>query len=208
MSSCTREYTITEALQELKLLSNRIQKLISSSTFITVVRSDSGQNPDETGKEFASRFQSIHSLIERRAQIKAAIMLSNASTKVEIAGKLVTVAEAISTKDYVKDQQHLLEQMKLQKAETVSAVNRFNVDRQMKIDSLIERSFGREGTNKQNPEDIKSISDIYMKKNFITVVDPISIDEKIAKLEESIDVFLHTVDHKLSYINAITKITV
>ena len=208
MSTTTREYTITEALQELRLLSSRINKAINQTKFIGAWKSEDSTAIDRVCPDATAAFQSVNDLIERRARIKAAIMQSNASTTVEIGGKMYTVAEAISTKEYINDRKELLDTLKQQKAEVMETVVSYSTERQRKIDNLIERSFGREGAQKQNPEDIKAISEMYMKKNVIAVVDPIKIDDQIKRLEEEIDLFVHSVDHRLSYINAVTKITI
>jgi len=207
-AATTRTYTVTEALQELKLLSKKISNGISSSTFISLYRSDSNQDPALIGKDYASKFQSIKDLINRRARIKAAIMQSNATTTVQIGDKKYTVAEAISTKEYLKDYDNLVEQLKMAKANVDTQLATYNAQRQNKIDDLINRSFGREGTNKQNADDIKNITEIYMKKNYATVVDPINLEKAIEELDEYIQTFKSQVDYKLSYINAITTIEV
>jgi hypothetical protein len=209
----SREYTITEALQELKLLTARISKITNQSNFISTKRSEDTFDVDKFNKEALASFQSINDLVDRRARIKSAIMQSNAVTTVEIAGKTYTVAEAISTKEYINDKNALLERLKFQKAQAANLVTNYNNDRQRKIDNLIERSLGREITVKGasangDNSDIKTITEMYTKKNYIEVLDPIKVDDKIKALEEEIENFKHQVDYKLSYINAITKITV
>jgi len=204
----SRLYTITEALQELKLLTTKIDRLIDHTDFVVCVKSDSNLNPADVGKDIPAMLQKLQDLLARRSAIKSAILQSNATTQVEIGGKMYTVAEAIAHKEYVKDLRNLLDTLIRQKGQVTNELNQYNAQRQQKIDNLIERSFGREGTNKQNPEDIKSITEIYIKKNYMTIVDPINIDAHIAKLQEDVDTFTHTVDHKLSYINAITTIHV
>lgn len=208
----SREYTITEALQELKLLTSRISKITNGSNFVSTKRSEDNLDADKFNKEAAAAFQSINDLIERRANIKSAIMQSNAVTTVEIAGKTYTVAEAISTKEYISDKKDLLQKLQFQKANTATMVTNYNNDRQRKIDNLIERSLGRDITGKVSSNgdnsDIKTITEMYTKKNFIELLDPIKVDDKIKALEEEIENFQHQVDYKLSYINAITKITI
>ena len=204
----SRDYTITEALQELKLLSSRISKLITTTSFVNTIRSEDIKNRDLICKDSAANFQSVNELISRRARIKSSIMQSNATTTVEIAGKTYTVAEAIATKEFINDKQNLLDVLKNQKAVVSNQVNNYNTDRQRKIDALINSSFGRDSSQKNNSEDISTITDMYVKKNYIELIDPIKIDDKIKELETDIENFKHQVDYKLSYINAITKINV
>ncbi len=209
----SREYTITEALQELKLLSSKIEKLTTTTRFVCCVKSEDNVDPSTVLKDSSSNFQSILDLMERRAKIKAAIMQSNATTTIEIGNKTYTVAEAISTKEWTQDKKRLIDHLVSQKANVSNEVIRYNSDRQRKIDVLIERSLGtvNTGTNRSSnnySDDIKAITEMYTKKNYIEIVDPIKVDDQIKKLQDELDSFVHTVDFKLSYINAITKIMI
>ena len=209
----SREYTITEALQELKLLSSKIEKLTTTTRFVCSVKSEDNVDLTTVLKDSSSNFQSILDLMERRAKIKAAIMQSNATTTIEIGNKTYTVAEAISTKEWTHDKKRLIDQLTSQKASVSNEVIRYNSDRQRKIDGLIERSLGtvNTGTNRSSnnySEDIKAITEMYSKKNYIEIVDPIKVDDQIKKLQDELDSFVHSVDYKLSYINAITKIMI
>ena len=210
MSTQSTTYTITEALQELKLLTKRINRHIDTTIFITTKRSDekSLQNINDITSEASSSFQSIQDLIKRRAYIKSLIMTSNATTKVDIAGKTYTVCEVIAHKEFIKEQEKLLETLKNQYVQAHEAITRFNSEKQRKIDSLIQTTFGRDSTSKSNIDDIKNITDTYNKQYFIDTIDPLDLKEKIQTLEKEIEEFKNTCDFKLSYINAITTITV
>ena len=204
----TREFTITEAMQELKLLSAKIDKLIATTTFADVYRSSSNTAPELLCKDTPEKFQSLQDLMDRRTKIKSAVMQSNAVTTVKIGEKTYTVAEALATKTSILDKKTLLNRLRDEKTRVHNEITAYNADRQRKIDSLIEKSFGRDTNGKQHAEDIQSITDIYIKKNYASVVDPIHIDKAISSLEEEIEQFENAVNHKLSYINAITMIKV
>ncbi len=204
----TRELTITEGMQEMKLLSAKIDKLISNTTFVDLYRSNSNTTPELLCKDTAEKFQSLQDLIDRRSRIKSAIMQSNAVTSVKIADKTYTVAEALAAKTSILDKKALLERLREGRTRVYNELTSYNADRQRKIDALIEKSFGRDNNGRQHAEDIQSITDIYIKKNYASIVDPIQIDKVITSLEEEIEQFENAVDHKLSYINAITMIKV
>jgi hypothetical protein len=204
--SSPQKYTITEALQELKLLTKRINKLTEDTVFVVSKRSDDRSNVDNTTNSIKN-YQSIQDLIERRSRIKSAIMQSNSSTKVEIMNKIYTVSEVIAQKEYIQEQEELLRRMKEQYLIAQEDVIRYNNERQRKIDQLIQTTFGRDtNSNKTSVEDIKNITDTYCKQYYIDIIDPLKIKEKIEELENSIDSFKNTCDFKLSYINAITTI--
>ncbi len=204
----TRELTITEGMQEMKLLSSKIDKLITHTTFVDLYRSNSNTSPELLCKDVSEKFQSLQDLIDRRSRIKSAIMQSNAITTVKIADKTYTVAEALAAKTSILDKKALLERLREGRTRVHNELTSYNADRQRKIDALIEKSFGRDNNGKQHAEDIQSITDIYIKKNYASIVDPIQIDKVITSLEEEIEQFENAVDHKLSYINAITMIKV
>ena len=201
------EYTVTEALQQLKLITKKIQKLIDSTRFISTKTSDDKSNQNPVG-DSVSNFQAINDLIARRTKIKSAIMVSNATTTVEIAGKQYTVAEVIAQKEFIAENTRLLDVLKRQYASAQDTVVRYNNARQAKIDGLIQTTFGREANNKASVDDIKNITEVYQKQYYIDVLDPLNTQVQIEKLEKEIDEFKSTCDYKLSYINAVTKINV
>jgi hypothetical protein len=198
-------YTITEALQELKLLTKRINKIIEQSMFVGVKRADDANQ--NVCADAARDFQSVQDLIDRRAKIKSAIMQSNAVTKVEIDHKTYTVCEVIAHKSFINEQKMLLQTMKDQYLLAQTQINNYNADRQRKIDTLIQTTFGRDNS-KTSPEDIKTITETYVKKYNIDLVDPLKIKDKIDQLESDIERFENSCDFKLSYINAVTMIQV
>lgn len=200
-----REYTITEALQECKLLTKRINKEIETTTFISAKRNE--DKHWEQCQDAPSIYQSIIDLINRRTKIKNAIILSNATTQVEIDGKYYTVAEVIAQKEYISEKENLLETLKRQYAHVQDEISRYQVNRQNKIDSLITTTFGRD-SSKSNIEDIKNITEVYQKQYNIELIDPLNLKDKISLLETEINNFTNTCDFKLSYINAITKISI
>jgi hypothetical protein len=203
-----QKYTITEALQELKLLTKRINRQIDDTVFVGCKRSEDKSNIDPVS-DASKHFQSIQDLIDRRSKIKSAIMQSNANTKVEIANKVYTVSEVIAHKEYINEKEQLLERMKQQYSSTQEELIRYNNDRQRKIDQLIQTTFGRDSNNnKTSIDDIKNITDTYCKQYYIELVDPLKIKEKIESLQTEIDSFKNTCDFKLSYINAITTIEI
>jgi hypothetical protein len=100
--------TVTDALAELTLLEKRIDSArsqLGGNTLIAVV--EVGKVPtgyrsrDEHATQARAALQRIDALIARRRAIKRAIVLSNASTMVSVAGEEMTVAEAIEMKNFI-----------------------------------------------------------------------------------------------------------
>ena len=91
---------VTQALNELKTISNRIDRAIRNAKFITASKTvDKNAAPGVSKETFKTdaiaSMQSIRDLIDRREKIKAGIIASNAVTEVEIAGEKMTVARLL-----------------------------------------------------------------------------------------------------------------
>ena len=89
--------TITKGLSQLNLLDKWIASAIQTGGFVAYYRP--GQtlqgatlSADDIKKKTMSSFQSVKDLIARRDKIKAAIVISNAITKVRIGNTDITAA--------------------------------------------------------------------------------------------------------------------
>lgn len=198
------EITITRALVELKTLSKRIQKLTSSTTFVStrVLGRSWRDHTDET----KSNFQALRALIDRYEKIKFAILQSNATTQVSIGGITYTVAEALAKKETMTHQISLFNELRQQRVNATATVENHTQDVQRKLDSLLERNFSND--KKVEETDIKTITEAFLRNNRIEEVDPLHIDAVIKDLEDEIQSFGKEVDFTLSESNAVTKIVV
>jgi hypothetical protein len=204
------QITITEGLCKLKTLNNRIQKETNSAIFITT--SVGGKldpqfkSADDFSVKAKAAVQSLKDLIEQRNKIKAAIVSSNATTDVVIAGKTYKVAEAIERKSSVQFEKALLSTMIQQFNLAQRKVEQTNRQAQERLDKLLEQTFGKDA--KVDPDNIKTMSDGFMSKNEAKFVDPLNIMEHIEKLNNDIEEFLSNVDVALSVSNSTTFIEI
>lgn len=206
----TKQITIHAALGELKKLGQRIDKSIYGSDFIGTMKlsADKVNNTVMTKDDFtiscASNYQSITDLIALRDKIKSAIVLSNATTKLTVGEKEMTVAEAIEYKTSIEFKKDLLHRMKTQYREAVALVNRYNERVEENLDAQVSNLAGKD-SNKAN---LSGYMEEYRKQNSWTVVDPLNLKAKIDVLEEEITDFETNVDVALSISNATTFITI
>lgn len=207
-----RKISITEALNELKLYDSKIIKAITNATFCGAAKKSADkvgvikkENFDERAK---ASYQSVTDLIANRNALKSAIVKSNAITEVIIADKTMTVAEAIERKNSIDYDETLLNEMKKQYANATATVDKENKKVDAQIDKLLETFAGRDSDKKLDKEAISTISDPYKEKNEFGFVDPLSIFDKIQKLEEDIDGFKSNVDTVLCVANATSFIEV
>ena len=194
--------SITRALAKLKLVEKRIEKNIKSNQFVTIAVAD------KVTEDIApvEAFQGIRDLIDYRNVIKRAIMLSNSTTTIQILDKEMLVIEAIDQKTAINFTLDLLNKMRLDLNEARQKEVWNNEEMKRRLDALLENSVGSK--SKTSESEIKVISEAFEKRNITTLYDPLSVSEKIAKLEEEANNFISEIDLVLSESNATTIITI
>ena len=202
---------VTQALNELKTLDSRIMRAINSATFVTSAKIcennvTSNMSKEDFNKNTKADLQSIDDLIDRRKNIKAAIVLSNAVTMVTVANVEMTRAAAIERKTSIEYERSLLRQMKNQYLTAQQKVNAKNMEMEAAIERLVATAFGKDSKTNIKSDDYSAIADPYKEKNEWGLVDPIDILSQITKREEEIDAFINEVDSALQISNCTTYI--
>lgn len=209
----SEKMTVHKALAELKLLDDRISKAIDENTYCLAKKHSSekinGISLAEFEKQMQGGYDKAVALIERRKAIKKAVVLSNAITKVTVAGTEYTVAEAIEMKNHGIDFEELLmETMANQHKKAISMINLENGrDLETRADQYVTAIYGQK-EGKTNIADIEKVKADFLKSNQYELVDPLDIAAKISELEERINLFMAEVDSALSVSNAITEIEI
>lgn len=205
-----RKITITEALNELKLYDAKIMKAIAAADFVGTAKKSSekiGYISKDTFITLAkSSYQSVTDLIRNRSLLKSAIVQSNANTEIEVAGKKMTVAEAIERKTSIEYDKLLLDKMKSQYVTAIDKHNKENKRVDSKVDELIMTLVGKDSDKKISKEDQEAIEKPYRDKNEFEMIDPLNINEKISALDNEIDEFMANIDTRLAISNSITTI--
>lgn len=209
----TEKMSIHKALVELKTLDGRISKAIKETAFVVACPQSSQKVDGISIADFSanvkSQYQRIQDLIARRNAIKRAVVLSNATTTVVIAGKEYTVAEAIEMKNhglaYTKD---LITKISSDYNKSTIAANRSNGDAlSARADTYIGSLFAN--ADLKNPSaEITEARKKYVEAQTVILVDPIQSRTELTKLQDSVDAFLVEVDAALSVSNATTEIEV
>ena len=208
-----KSISITRALQELKLLDQRINKELSTNFIETKkVKSDKVQNGLMTVEQFneiaKSKFQSVNDLIERRKVIKSHIVKSNATTEVEIAGIKYTVADAIERKTSIEYDKKVLNTLKSQLSIATRTLENANLKLEQDTQNFINAMVGKDSTSKEIIESATKMAEAKTEGETTEYVDPLGIKEVIDKLENDIINFANEVDMVLSEINSITMIEI
>jgi hypothetical protein len=202
--------TVQRALTELKNVSDRLDTNIGSLQYTKahqVGKNIGPQTPEQFTKVAKESMQSITDLIKRASNLKAAIHLSNMSTKVTVAGKEMTVLEAIVKKETVKHELTLVNLLKQQVDRETRILDNKNEEIQRRAEELAKTYLGSD-SNTTNSEKSKAISDDYLKSNEWVMVNGNEALTFVTKMQNEIQDFLMDVDATLSESNAITYIEV
>jgi hypothetical protein len=209
----SEKMTVHKALAELKLLDDRILKAIKSTEYCVANKHSNdkirGVSVEEYSKQMQGGYDKAVDLIERRKSIKRAVVLSNAVTKVKIAGKEYTVAEAIEMKNHGIDfDGTLMEAMRKNYNLAMAVIKEQNgKELEERADQYVTAIYGQK-EGKTNTADIEKVKEDFLKSNQFELVDPLSVLDKINSLEEKISDFMAEVDAALSVSNALTEIEV
>ena len=204
---------VTEALNELKTLGNRISRArMECKLVVASKKADKNAKPGVSKEDFISKaksdYQSVNDLIKRREAIKAAVIASNAVTEVEIAGQKMTVAQAIDTKNSMEFYDGLLYVMKEQYSQALATAEKANKTIEQNIDQMVMAAYGKDSKDKISESTFDAIAKPYRAANEVELVDPLDIKTEIDKLENYIETFRSTVDSKLQVSNCMTYIEI
>ena len=205
--------TIHKALCELKTLDARITKNIGECTFVFANKASnakvSGVPVSEYCEEIKSGYQRVSDLLHRRDAINAAVVQSNAETRVTIDGKEYTVAAAIEMKNNgIPLMQTLLKKMERDNRMARTEANKNNGDMlEARADEYVKSLYGNSDM-KNASDEIKRVRADFIAAQTFEVVDPLNIVSMMEQLEKKINGFLVDVDSALSVSNALTSVTI
>jgi len=213
----TEKMNVHKALAELKVIDDRINNAIDSGTYIIANKHSNikiqGVTIDEFKTQMKASYQKVNDLIARRNAIKRAVVLSNATTKVNIGGVDYTVAEAIEMKNHGMElKSKFMKTMVLQYNRAKRDFEDNNgefLDR--KAEQYVLAVIGAQPKDSKmaiDSEGIKNMRAQYMKDNVFDIIDPINIKDVIENLHDEIEKFLTEIDAALSVSNALTIIEV
>lgn len=207
--------SVTRALVELKRFEERITRAINEGLFVTSTvgleanRKVNGLNKTvaETSQMIQGSFDKVDSLIKNRAAVKAAIVKSNAATKVNILNQEMTVAEAIELKSTVNLRSLYLNQIRTQLQRARLTVDAANKALEESIDKLLTTAYGNE-KGKVESAQFDAISAPQRRQRQAELLDPVGVESRIEKLQEEISQINSEIDFALSESNARTEIEV
>ena len=206
--------SITRALAEIKRLDDRIEKAITSEFVnVAVGRNENKRstNRSETLQDTQSKIQSnrdtLTSMFDKRAKIKAAVVQSNAVTKITLGKEELSVAEAIEKKKSIDLKRRLSINLKQQLNRANELVKTLNEKLDQTIENNLATIYGND-KGKADASMYNAIAEPQKNQKEASLIDPIKIQKWIEELDEEISITDTELDFILSESNAKTEIEI
>ena len=211
--STTETMSVHKALCELKVIGDRIEKTMGKIPFVIANEHANKKIQGIAIDEFVGQIRAAHQatmdLIARREAIKCAVVKSNAVTKVTVAGKEYTVAEAIEMKNHGMDFVKMLKSKlstELERAKRVAEMNN-GQNLENRADGYIKNLYGT--TDMKNlTEEATNARKTFIEQHTTELVDPLKAAELVTNLENQFYEFMSDVDSALSVSNSLTEIAI
>uniref|UniRef100_A0A6C0AQD0 Uncharacterized protein n=1 Tax=viral metagenome TaxID=1070528 RepID=A0A6C0AQD0_9ZZZZ len=194
--------SVTQALSELKLLRSRIQHATNGAHLIAMKKKRDMLDSSRFATEARASYQSFTDLLARYNQLKAAIVLSNATTSVKIGDKTYTVADAVERKRTIDFEKAMLNTMKQQFEQVKREHESHTVSEQARVERLLQSELSKD--SKTNVEVITQLTETFLAQNKAEILDPLNLETKIAEMNRQIEEFETKVDWVLSESNGRT----
>lgn len=210
---------VTQALDERDLLVKKINDKIIKAHFVDTIKPNeknvySGNiSWEEFEQNAKSAFQQITDLCTRYEKIDAAIIASNACTKIVTSYGEFTVAAAIALRNRLKASKSdtnfelkLKKKMQEDYHEQVQMCDYRNSQLQEAAKQMRHTILGKDSKAKEDKP--LSVVDEYVKENTTELVNPLDIKTKIDALEEKHNTLLTELDTQIKVSNATTFIEI
>lgn len=213
---------VTQALDERDLLVKKIRDKISKASFVDTGKPNEEKVLDarvsraEFSKDAASAYQQILDLIDRFQKIDAAIVASNAQTRITTSYGEFTVAGAISLRSRLRGggsydgdadfESALQEKMEYEYSKRVEFADNKNKQLQSTAENMRLSILGKD--SKVKDEKPLEVVDAYVRENTTELIDPLDVQKKLEKLKEKRDTLLSELDTQIKVSNATTFIEV
>lgn len=208
--------SITRALAELKRLDDRLNRMTTDQSIFVSVAVGQGDKQkvlgvSDTVQNVVAQIQSnrdrVNSMIEMRAKIKAAVVASNAATKVKLGTREMTVAEAIELKKSIDVKCNMLATYRRQVIQANALVAKQNAALEAQIETNLATIYGNE-KGKVDASMFEAIAKPQREQKEASLIDPIKINDLIKSLEDEISLVETELDFTLSESNAKTEIEI
>ena len=213
---------VTQALDERDLLVKKIGDKIAKASFTDVKKHNEEKVIDgrlteaDFRKDAESAYQQILDLIQRFQKIDAAIVASNASTRINTSYGEFTVAGAISLRSRLRGagsydgeadfESALQNKMAREFERRVEFAEMKNKQLQNTAESMRLSILGKDTKVKEDKP--LEVVDTYVRENTTEIVDPLDVQKKVAALQEKRNNLLTELDTQIKVSNATTFVEI
>ena len=215
------EMTVYRALSLRKIYADRLEKLKENATskgFVKLKKQSAMADTEEIKtitNDMKSKYDETMSLFRNFYALNSAIQQSNATTKVTIAGKEYTVAEAISRYDRINAEINFYNGVAKNVAEAVAKMESDNTDLldPKKIETYLNNTIkslpeGIVTTEEEIRTQREKLKETYISENTVVMIDPYNLRGKIEGILKELHEFCSEFNEMLNTTNLITKISV
>jgi hypothetical protein len=204
--SAHQRMSVTQALAELKLLRKRFTNVLDGAVFVTLKTKTRPLDTESFKRNAQSSYQSYRDLLHRYTAIKAAIVASNATSRVIIGNRDYSIAEAVERKRTIESEKLCLLKMQEQYKAVQIAYEHHQQQQQERLDRLMSHELGKD--SKTNVDVVNGLTAAFLENNKAEIVDPLKLEDKIREYKKELEDFETNVDWVLSESNGRTMITV
>ena len=213
---------VTQALDERDLLVKKIGDKIAKASFVDTVKPNEDKvygariSRENFAKQAEGAYQQIQDLISRFQKIDAAIVASNAQTKVQTSYGEFTVAGAISLRSRLRSngaydgdadfEGRLQNKMERDFNQMLAQSEMKNKQLQATAESMRLSILGND--SKVKDEKPLEVVEAYVRENKTELVDPLDVKKKVESLKEKRDTLLRELDTQIKVSNATTFIEI
>ena len=209
---------VTQALDERDLLVKKIGDKIGNISAVDAKKHNEEKtlsarvSVEEFGATAQAAYQQIMDLIDRYQRLDAAIVASNAATKVTTSYGEFTVAGAIALRNRLRGQgtyenegdfeNQIIRMLEKQYNAAISVAERRNRDLESQAEDMRRSILGRD--SKVRDEKPLEVVDAYIRENTTEIIDPLDSQKKARELQEKRDALLTELDTQIKVSNATT----
>ena len=213
---------VTQALDERDLLVKKIHDKIAKASFVDTIKPNEEKvfiariTREEYSQNAESAYQQIQDLIDRFQKIDAAIVASNAATKIKTSYGEFTVAGAIALRNRLRGtgnydgeanfETSLVMKMNNELADRISTAEMKNRQLQSTAENMRLSILGKD--TKVKDDKPLEVVESYVKENTTELVDPLDVRQKIATINEKLDTLRTELDTQIKVANATTFIEI
>lgn len=207
------EMTVQRALNELKTIDDRLEKRLDEFVIIGTKKVsetkviETRENISDFTNRAKGNLDSVDGLLKRQQVLKHAIMNSNATTMIEVAGKMYSVMTAIDRKRTIENEKLVVRKMRKALENAEYKVSRENDKMEDFIKQQANAMAGGDLANKK-VDHVVAFEKSYRECNSWELVDPLKLRDLIEKREQEISMFELEIDTALTVSNATTIIKI